>query len=112
MKTLLGVLVAIPILGGSIQGRVINSATGAGIPGIEVNACPSPATLPAPCRERETLLSAVTNGAGEFRIADLPDGQYRLMPPRKDGYFPAGELPMSIRVSGDTRLEIPLIPPA
>jgi hypothetical protein len=105
-------VIAFQAAGGSISGRVTNSVTGAGIGGVEVSACILSSPLAGVCqRDRDTIQHAVTDDLGAFRIAGIPDGQYTVMPPIADGYFPTkfGPTP-SIRVAGDTRFDLQLTP--
>jgi hypothetical protein len=94
--------------GGSIEGRVINSVTGAGIEGARVRAC---RTLEA-CFGGESQ-QALTDVAGVFRIDGIPDGQYVLDVVPVAGFMPmpivqGGPAPTMVHVSGDTRLTLDL----
>jgi hypothetical protein len=98
--------------GGSIAGRVTNSVTGAGIGDVEVRACILGSPSAMVCQsDRDTIQHAVTDDVGAFRIAGIPGGQYTVMPPIADGFFPTkfGPTP-SIRVAGDTRFDLQLTP--
>ena len=79
---------------------------GAGVEGAAVSACilSSPSAI-ACDSDRDTVQHAVTDDVGAYRMAGIPDGQYTIMPPVAEGFFPAkfGPTP-SMRVSGDTRL--------
>jgi hypothetical protein len=101
-------------LGGSISGRLTDSVTGAGIGGVEVRACiVSSPSLGVCVNDQGTIQHAVTDDLGAFRISGIPDGQYTIMPPFADGYFPTkfGPTP-AVRVSGDTRFDLQMTPNA
>ncbi len=107
-------VIALQASGGAISGHVTDSVTGAGIGDVEVRACVLSSPSAIVCQsDRDTIQHAVTDDLGAFRIADIPDGQYTVMPPIADGYFPTkfGPTP-SIRVSGDTRFDLQLTPNA
>ncbi len=107
-------VVALQALGGSISGRVTDSVSGAGIGDVEVTACILSSPSAIVCDSgRDTIQHAVTDDLGAFRIAGIPDGQYTVMPPIADDYFPAkfGPTP-PIRVSGDTRFDLQMTPNA
>jgi hypothetical protein len=53
---------------GSIEGRILNSATGAGIGGVGIRLLDS----------QRTVLTATTDDSGSFRIGALHDGQYSI----------------------------------
>jgi hypothetical protein len=105
-------VIALQALGGSISGRLTDSVTGAGIGGVEVRACIVSSPSAGVCQsDRDTGPHAVSDDVGAFRIAGIPDGQYTVMPPIADGYFPTNFGPTpSIRVSGDTRFDLQLTP--
>jgi Carboxypeptidase regulatory-like domain len=90
--------------GGSISGHVLNSVTGAAI---------GNAPVVVWSEEREVMREAVTDDVGAFRIAGIPDGEYMVMS-GPEGYFgpePIGEA-RPLRVAGDTRFDLKLIPGA
>jgi hypothetical protein len=98
--------------GGSISGRVSNSVTGAGIEGATVRAC----VVLVACLGPNVNLEGVTDVAGAFRIEGVPDGQYMIDLAPLPGFMPAfvaqlGPAP-SVRVSGDTRLDLQMTPSA
>ena len=71
---LLLVAAILPLPAGSIEGRVTNSVTQAGIAGVAVEV-----------QRIGVSQQAVTDESGMFRIANLPDGDYRFTY-EKDGF--------------------------
>ena len=102
---LFAAILCTPAVGGSIEGRVTNSVTGAGI---------GDAVLSMWIRtERGVTQQATTDDTGAFRIAGIADGQYEIEV-SKDGFFGAdiaGPSP-AIRVFGDTRFDLKMTPGA
>lgn len=90
--------------GASISGRVTNSVTGAGVAGAKLTACPANA-----CYGPESRKEAVSDEEGGYRIDGIPDGQYFVGAVADQGFSPNRSLP-NLRVSGDTRLDIPITP--
>ena len=90
----------------TVDGRVVNSFTGEGVPGVTVSLAKAGATA----------YSAVTDDQGRFRIADVPEGTYTPTYQRKSGYpIPTGllpsEVPFKIGADGhDVHLEAKLPP--
>jgi hypothetical protein len=102
------IFLILPLMGGSISGRVTNSVTGAGIEGATVRAC---LTLDG-CFRGESP-RATTDAAGVFRIDGMPDGQYTIDLGPMQGFRPGfgalgGPAPSAVHVSGDTRLNLDL----
>jgi hypothetical protein len=99
------VVLCTPVVGGSIEGRVTNGVTGAGI---------GDALVSVSMRtERGAAGQAVTDDTGVFRIAEVADGQYEIVA-SKDGFYGAefaGPQP-PVRVSGDTRFDLKMMPSA
>src|SRR5690242_17773043 len=54
----------------SVEGRVVNAATGTGIPGAQVR------ILPAPNSSGEYSYTAKTDAQGRFRIEPIDEGAY------------------------------------
>jgi hypothetical protein len=81
--------------GGSVEGRILNSATGAGVGGVGIRLLD---------RQR-TVLTATTDDTGAFRIGGLKDGQYDLSY-QKDGYLHSSgdDREVQIRISGSDPL--------
>jgi hypothetical protein len=98
----------VPLMGASIEGRVINTANGAGIGGVSITFAPPALVATAP---RARFLQAVTEDSGAFHIANIPDGQY-LPLVKKDGFVGTLE-PMiwnSVLISGETQLNLQMTP--
>jgi hypothetical protein len=97
--------------GGSVSGHVTNTLTGGGIDGATVYVCiptvPSPNCGP---EVEHTLKKAVTDDKGAFRISEIPEGQYTMFPPSKEGFFPNLGLSPVVRVFGDTRVDLQMTP--
>jgi carboxypeptidase family protein len=90
---------ALPLMGGSIGGRVTDNVTGAGIARVEVTFVMPP--------NLESGATAVTDDSGVFRIANIPDGQY-LPLLKKDGFVMARAAVIGnmVRIAGDTRMDL------
>jgi hypothetical protein len=90
---------ALPLIGGSIEGRVTDNITGAGIAGVEVTFF-MPPDLASPAK-------AVTDDSGAFRIANIPEGQY-LPLLKKDGFVITRAATMGnlVRVAGDIQMDL------
>jgi Carboxypeptidase regulatory-like domain len=73
---------------GSIEGRILNSATGAGIGGVGIRLLDS----------QRTVLTATTDDSGSFRIGALHDGQYSIEY-QKEGFLVVRPVPPP-RISG------------
>jgi hypothetical protein len=101
---ILSLCCVVPLLGSSIEGRVTNAATGAGIGGVSIDFVPSAIAVTAP---HAPFVQAVTEDSGAFHIVNMPDGQY-LPVLKKDGFSatldPLGS--NSVRVVGETRLNL------
>ncbi len=97
--------------GSSLSGRVVNSVTRAGIAGAEIRMCRSGSPTPgvAICRFDE-LPTAVSDETGTYRLTGLADGQYMFLPLPREGFFPVMPAKPQINVSGDTHLDVELIP--
>ena len=97
---LLLVAAILPLPGGSIEGRVTNSVTQAGIAGVAVEV-----------QRIGVSQQAVTDESGMFRIANLPDGDYRFTY-EKDGFdVPRTDRPRPlVRVEGDAHVDATLTP--
>jgi len=100
---LLGALLCTAALGGSIEGHITSSATGAGIGGVEVRLLP----VPPPATATEPPVAAITGDSGTFQIANVPDGQYVTLL-IKDGFMGTVEPVIwnAFRVAGDTRMDL------
>lgn len=91
--------------GRSISGNVTNRATGEGIEGATVFVG---AVKPAgPQREGQQV---VTTEAGAFKIEGLADGEY-VISSGKYGFY-SSPVPATVKVSGATRFDLQLFPPA
>lgn len=88
------------MLGGSVNGRVVDGATGAGIGGVQVRLSPLPVGA-AP-----DVVAAPTDDSGAFHIANIPDGSFVPLL-HKDGYFQtlAPVIPNALNVTGVTQVE-------
>jgi hypothetical protein len=97
----------------SLSGRVVNSVTKAGIPGVELRLCrmhpPSvnPEGLTVDCDP--VGASAVTDDTGSYHVTGIAEGQYAVMPAVKDGFRPPIS-PSPITISGDTHSDVELTP--
>jgi len=93
---------------GSLSGRVTNSVTGAGIQGVNVHVCPS-------AEQRPQCDQTVTDIAGAFHFAGLPNGEYQIINVGpKNGFTPirtstTGTFP-TVTVFGDSRLNFQMTP--
>jgi hypothetical protein len=88
------VLLTLPLVGGSIEGRVTNSVTGEGVIGAK-----------ARFLDRHSYVyETITDGNGSYRLTGLDDGEYRGEF-SKDGFSDSGSNPFS-RVSGDTAVPV------
>jgi hypothetical protein len=99
---------------GSISGRVTNSVTGAGIEGARVRACV--VTASACFFSPDGGLGGVADAAGVFTIAGVAEGQYMMDLAPLPGFMPSFVLGLapapSVRVAGDTRLDLQMVPSA
>jgi len=93
--------------GSSLSGRVLNGVTKGGIAGVSLLLCSVP-TLPAPAARCDE--NAVTDESGAFRIEGLSPGRYMLLPMPTEGFFPSLKPQPPINVSGDTRVDLQLMP--
>lgn len=84
---------------GSIEGHILNSATGGGIGGVKIRLLDS----------QRTVLTAVTDDTGVFRIGRLKDGQY-VISYERDGYLRTRSGPeetqLSVSGSDPTRFDV------
>jgi hypothetical protein len=102
MRKLAGVfLLCLPLIGGSIEGRVTNRVTGAGIEGVSVNVAKG---FGPPVESHQVL----TGATGMYRIDDLPDGEYMVLPHKYE--FLEGQGQLKVKVSGETRLDLQMSP--
>jgi hypothetical protein len=98
--------VCLPLIGGSIEGRVTDSVAGGGIGGVSVTLGPA-VTMPNQIRILAPGAGLVTEESGAFRVDNIPDGEYLPML-NKSGYM-GTLLPVvwnTVRVSGQTRLDL------
>jgi protocatechuate 3,4-dioxygenase beta subunit len=97
----------------SLSGRVVNSVTKAGIPGVELSFCRMhPRSVdsgglitvcdPAPG-------SGVTDDTGSFHAAGIAEGRYLVTPAPMEGFGPP-IAPPPFTISGDTRRDLELTP--
>jgi len=100
--------------GGSLSGRVVNSVTKAGIPGVELSFCRMhPRSVDA---EGLTVVcdpapgSAVTDDTGSFHAIGIAEGRYLVEPAMLDRFGPAIPPPPPVTISGDTRRDFELTP--
>lgn len=95
---------------GTLSGHITNTVTGAGIEGVTVYLCiptvPSPNCGP---EVEHALKRAVTDDKGDYRMTDIPDGQYSSFPPSKEGFFPNLNL-SPVRVFGDAKMDFEMPP--
>jgi 5-hydroxyisourate hydrolase-like protein (transthyretin family) len=108
-----GLFLSAPLLfaqgsGGSISGHVTNSVTGAGIEGAKVQAACTPDNA---CFPGKPSQRGVTDSAGAFRLAGIPDGRYALLA-QKDGLLQkrSSDSEFMLSVSGDARFDVQLTP--
>lgn len=71
------ILAALPLAAQTVEGHVVNSATGGGIPGVAVNLV----------QTGKSVYSATTDFQGRFRIAAVKDGVYTAQY-RAPGFWP------------------------
>lgn len=97
----------------SLSGRVVNSVTKAGIPGVEFRLCrmhaPSvnPEGLTVDCDPVGT--PAVTDDTGSYHLTGIAEGEYAVMPRFKEGFRPTIS-PPPIMIFGDTQSDVELTP--
>jgi hypothetical protein len=93
---------------GSISGHVTNSVTGAGIEGVAVQAACMPDSA---CFPGNPSQPGVTDSAGAFRLAGIPDGRYALLA-EKDGLLQkrTSDSEFMLSVSGAARFDLQLTP--
>jgi Carboxypeptidase regulatory-like domain len=100
----------------SLSGRVVNSVTKAGIPGVELRLC----RMHPPRVNSEGLkvdcdpvgASAVTDDTGSYHVTGIAEGEYAVMPAVKEGFRPPIPAPAPITISGDTHSDVELTPVA
>ncbi len=108
MRLLAAVLLtSAAVAGGSLSGRVSNSVTEAGIPGVRFRICLFTAGV---TRCGNTDYNVVSDLSGTFHIASLTDGQYAILNLDAKGFQVAGST--SIHVSGDSQFDLRLAPNA
>lgn len=93
--------------GGSLSGRVSNSVSGAGIPGVRFRICQY-ASGTIHCGD--TNYNIVSDISGIFHIGALSDGEYIMLNLEARGFQLA--VSNSIHVSGDSQFELRLAPNA
>lgn len=94
-----------PLMGGSIEGRVTNRTTGAGIEGVRLTAWIQNGPAPP-----SAIHEVVTGETGEFNIDDVPDGEYLILPAKSGFISKDAAQPASLRVSGKTRVDFQMSP--
>ena len=99
------VFVLMPLLGGSIEGRVTNRVTGEGMEGVTLSVWSSSRT-DAPAK----TFSGITVEAGAFKIVDIPEGEYVVRPDKYGFFYSHAGGPPTALVSGETHIEIQMSP--
>ena len=95
-------LLLVPLLtGGTIEGRVTNAITSAGLQEVDVYLLVPGGTNRFP----------TTDHNGAFQIEDIPDGEYEIRF-EKNGFYTTPSVPLKVRVSGDTRFSATMAPAA
>jgi hypothetical protein len=99
--------------GGSLSGSVTSSTTGLGIQGVPIQVCPTGSSGTRPCET--THYQALTDLAGAFRIAGIPDGSYTVVTLGPKVGFSASKAGNSgafatVTVAGDSRLDLQMTP--
>jgi hypothetical protein len=98
----------------SLSGRVINSVTKAGIPGVGLRLC----RMHPPSVNAEGLTvdcdpvgtSAVTDDTGAYHMTGIAEGEYEVIPAVKEGFRPLIGPPPPVTISGDTHSDMTLTP--
>jgi len=101
---LLVLLTAMPVIAdtqdGSISGTVVDSS-GVPLPGVTVSVSGTPL---------QGLRTAVTDGAGRYRVPLLPAGNGYLVLARIDGFQQTRQTGVGVRVAANTRVDFTLPP--
>jgi hypothetical protein len=98
----------------SLSGRIINSVTKAGIPGVGLRLC----RMHPPTVNSEELTvdcdpvgaSAVTDDTGSYHMTGIAEGEYEVIPAVKEGFRPLIGPPPPVTISGDTHSDMTLTP--
>lgn len=98
----------------SLSGRVVNSVTKAGIPGVELRLCrmhPRRVNSEGLTVDCDPVgASTISDDTGSYHLTGIAEGEYAVTPRFKEGFRQPISLQPPIMISGDTHTDVELVP--